>query len=249
MAAITLDISFLHRPVWRDAKHCDYRIENRVDVWLIEASKNLHLLKSYVPALNTDEMARANRYLRQEDRDRFITSRASLRFILSKYTRKQPPDIVFEYGPNRKPYIPGSHIQYNLSDSGYQVLIAISRYPVGVDVEYIKPTFYYDTILPLNFNQAEIDFINETDSSNRFFTLWTRKEAILKATGVGLTDHLKQITSLDGSQQVEGDFIGTQNNWKLLSFKTGEDYMATLASNPSVNLHNFYEFNPEEFSL
>ena len=83
-----------------------------------------------------------------------------------------------------KPYMPGAEVQYNLSDSGDRILIAVSRQAVGIDVEYVKPKFYYDTILPLNFTQEEIDFISGGDSSNRFFMLWTRKEAILKATGI-----------------------------------------------------------------
>ena len=249
MAAITLDISSLDRPAWHDCSHCNFKPGDNIDIWLIEVAKNLHFLKSFAALLNKEELARANRYLRKEDHNRFIISRVSLRYILSKYIGKQPQEIVFELEPNRKPYINGAGIQYNLSDSNNQVLIAISGQPVGIDVEYIKPKFYYDTILPLNFSIPEIDFINEQDSPNRFFKLWTRKEAILKATGIGLTDHLKQIPSLDGQYAIDGGLISTRNNWRLSSFMSSEDYMATIASGPLVTTYNFYEFNYEEFAI
>jgi len=247
MAEITLDISFLNTPVWQVCtNHKFVTRDDTADIWRISVHKNLYPLDSLSTILHRDEIARANRYLRKEDHDRFIISRASLRHILSKYTGKEPEVIVFELEPNRKPYIPGADIQYNLSDSGDQILIAVARTPVGVDVEYIKPKFYYDTILPLNFNQAEINFINETDSSHRFYTLWTRKEAILKATGIGLTDRLKQIPSLDGKTMIDGELISTQSNWKLRSFMTSDDYMATIATNTEITNYNFYEFNHEE---
>ncbi len=247
MGQVNIDISFLDTVSWQTASKCNFRIDESADVWLIKVSEYLSLLRTYAAFLQPDEMARANRYLRKEDHDRFIISRASLRLILSKYNGQQPEAITFGFEQNRKPYIQGSNIQYNLSDSGDQVLIAVSWQPVGIDVEYIKPAFLYNTILPLNFNQSEIDFINEADSSNRFFTLWTRKEAILKATGIGLTDHLKQIPALEGCYDMDGSLIATQNNWKLWSFMTDNDHMATLAVNPAVTSHNFYKFNPEEF--
>jgi 4'-phosphopantetheinyl transferase len=249
MSRVNIDISFNETILWKKASNSDFHIGENIDVWLVKVSEHLSLLRTYSAFLQADEIARANRYLRKEDHDRFIISRAALRLILSKYTGQQAEAIKFALEPNRKPYMPGSNIQYNLSDSGDQVLIAISRHPVGVDVEYIKPTFYYDTILPLNFNQAEVDFINEADSSHRFFILWTRKEAILKATGIGLTDHLKQVPSLDGFHKMDGGLIATKNDWNLLSFMTNEDHMATLAVNPSTVVHNFYGFNPDEFSF
>lgn len=246
MSQITLNISFIDRFIWQRSVNCNFRPGNTVDIWHIDVPSNIHLLKSVTRVLNPDEVVRANRYLRKEDHDRFIISRASLRHVLSKYINKQPETIVFELEPNRKPYISDINFHYNLSDSADQILIAISSKPVGMDVEYIKPKFYYDTILPLNFNQAEIDFINEVDSLHRFFMLWTRKEAILKATGIGLTDHLKQIPSLNGQHHIDGDLISTRNNWKLWSFMSAGNYIATVAADISIITHNFYEFNFEE---
>lgn len=247
MKVVTLDISFADVMGWQGFAQCHFRLNEQADIWRINVSENLHLLKSFAAVLHSDEMARASRYLRKEDHDRFIISRASLRYILSKYIHIKPDEIIFELEPNRKPYIAGHPIHYNLSDSGEQVLIAISGTPVGVDVEYIKPKFYYDSILSLNFNQPEIDFISEADSSRRFFTLWTRKEAILKATGIGLTDHLKQIPSLDGKHFLDGAIISTAENWRLSSFLTAEDYMATIATYTTVNTYNLYNFNHQEF--
>lgn len=247
VGAIILDISFADATEWQVSAQCLFLLNEQADIWCINVTENLHLLKSFAAVLHPDEVARANRYLRKEDHDRFIISRGSLRYILSKYIHARPDKLVFQLEPNRKPYIAENPVYYNLSDSGGQVLIVVSNTPVGIDVEYIKPKFYYDSILPLNFNQAEIDFISESDSSHRFFILWTRKEAILKATGIGLTDHLKEIPALDGKHILDGNIISTTGNWSLWSFLTSEDYIATVATGNTAGTYNLYNFNHQEF--
>lgn len=247
MSGVALDIGFVDNMEWQRSAVSNFHPGKQADIWRINVIENLPLLSHFREVLNRDEIARAGRYLRKEDQDRFIISRASLRYILSKYTGIDPAAIVFEFGFNKKPYISNTNIQYNLSDSGDQVVIAIAATALGIDIEYIKPRFYYDTILPLNFTAQEIAFISQTDSLLRFFMLWTRKEAILKASGIGLTDHLKQIPALNGKYTIDGGLISTRNSWRLSSFVAAENYIATIATDITLASNNFYEFDPTTF--
>jgi 4'-phosphopantetheinyl transferase len=249
MTAINLNINFVDHVNWQSANLCGFGINGQVDIWKVSVIANLSSLNDFISVLSPDEILRANRYLRREDRDRFAISRGVLRYILSKYLAIQPEVIRFEFGSNKKPFVtfPAEYIlHYNLSDSEDSILIAFAASPVGIDVEYIKPKFYYDSILPLNFSRPEIDYINGEDQLQRFFMLWTRKEAILKATGIGLTDHLKLIPALAGKYTIDGDLLATETHWHLTSFISSPDYIATIAAGPRINTYNFYEFNFEE---
>jgi len=250
MGFISLNNIFSARVNWQKSTLVNFKIDGQVDIWQVNVSENLHLINNFLAVLSPDEILRANRYLRRKDRDRFVISRGALRHILAGYLVVQPAEIRFELESNKKPFVvyPAEKIlKYNLSDSEDYVLIAVAGSAVGIDIEYIKPKFYYDSILPLNFNQREVDYIQQEDSSFRFFTLWTRKEAILKATGIGLTDHLKQIPSLDGKFTVDGDLLATGNDWQLMSFVSAPDYIATIAVDPKIKAYNFYGFNSGEF--
>jgi 4'-phosphopantetheinyl transferase len=246
MVDITVTNTFTHDISWLGTDQCGFDADQSViDTWKINVRAHMSYIDHFLSVLTPDEINRANKYLRKEDHDSFIISRGSLRFILSKYLNISPSAIRFQPEKNHKPFIdyPETDIQFNLSDTHGMVMISVGREPLGVDVEYIKPEFHYDDILPLNFNQPEIDFIRENDRLKRFFILWTRKEALLKATGIGLTDYLPKIQSLDGEFQFNGSIISTQNNWQLSSFMPHSGYVATIANSSFIKKINYYDFD------
>jgi 4'-phosphopantetheinyl transferase len=184
MGAVTVNIQFLDAVTWFDETECTFQLNDEIDLWRVNISANQSNIAKLLSLLKPDEIARANRYLQEKDRTRFIVSRAALRQILGKYTNQSAADIKFSIGTNKKPYISGTNIKYNVSHSADWVLIAIANTNVGVDTEKINPLFDFISILEDNFSKAEIDFIGQ--SPQNFFLLWTRKEALTKATGQGL---------------------------------------------------------------
>ncbi len=241
MSFITLHNQNIDPVIWQDGRLCLFIINSQVDIWQIDVNSQLPNLKKQKEILHPDEIMRANKYLRDADRNRFIVSRSTLRNILGKYTGQEPTAIEFKLGNTRKPYI-DFPLHFNLSDSGDRVIIAIAGYEVGVDVEFIKPDFSYDSIISSHFNAQEIEYIKETDSANRFFKLWTRKEAILKATGIGLTEDLVSITSLDGMNRMDGELLSTKSDWLLNTLMPDENYLVTIASNPVIEKYYFYNY-------
>jgi len=137
-----------------------------------------------------------------------------------KVTPKSPYDlgidaeILFEENEFGKPFMTTSHkvtskspcdlnsnIEFNISHSGNMILIGfrfcknnvINANPqIGVDIEKIKPDFDFELVLDEFFTPKEQEAIWKSEnSSETFFKFWTQKEALVKATGTGLTDDLK----------------------------------------------------------
>jgi 4'-phosphopantetheinyl transferase len=92
--------------------------------------------------------------------------------------------VRFERGEHGKPYLPGSGLHFNMSDSGDVALYAVALdMEVGVDVERIRDI---DTrAIASRFLPAAEAGAVSTDPAD-FFRIWTRREAYLKCIGIGL---------------------------------------------------------------
>lgn len=213
-----------------------------VHIWRISISQNLHLYDALLAKLSPAEVERANRYVYQIHRNRFVVRRGLQRLILGAYLQMPPTQLQFALGQNNKPYIGNGdtcNIQYNLSHSGDWALLAVSKGIIGCDIEYAEASFQFSDILPDHFSADEAAYINQQDSTNRFFVLWTRKEAILKGTGLGIGDHLQYTPALDGGHEMPPQIAGSQLNWQVQSFNSADDYMGTIAT-PITNPDLFF---------
>lgn len=115
---------------------------------------------------------------------------------------------LFEYGEHGKPFIVGHpDIHFNISHCREAVLVVVSDRPVGADVECIRE--YKDSLVRYTMNDVEIARIEQSDHPEvAFIRLWTMKEAKLKLSGRGITDHMKDV--LDGTE----DFLTVVNEKK-----------------------------------
>jgi 4'-phosphopantetheinyl transferase len=244
MPAIKIHNQYLNNIDWVSGSGCDYAMGNHVDIWRINITSNLSFLNTFLTIMHPDEIARANRYFHIRDKNRFIVSRGALRNILGKYLNLQPSAVEFEVGPNKKPYIKsnaGNTLCYNLSHSGDWILLAVSNSEIGADTEFINNSYGYKDVLQDNFSNKEITYINQASSIERFFMLWTRKEALTKATGKGLDEDLKLIPCLDGDHFADSDIISSTNDWLVSTFKINGQYLASVASNPKMGLARFWD--------
>ena len=193
--------------------------------------------------LADNEQARANRFYFPIDRERFVVARGLLRIILSKYLGLGPEQLRFNYNEQGKPFLAKEHAQarslsFNLSHSHGVALYAITcKREIGVDLEYIKPGFAEAEIIGQIFSPRELLQFKALPAGIRqqaFFNCWTRKEAFVKATGIGLSlapnqfevifipDELAALLYVpDGKVEI--------SRWDLRSLKVGTDYAAALA--------------------
>jgi 4'-phosphopantetheinyl transferase len=204
--------------------------KENVHVWRINHVANDGLVSNYEHLLNATELEKANRFFKIEDKRRYIITRAALRIILSKYLQIPAENVVFEAGENKKPQLAGisKRLCFNVSHSGNYSLIGISKFDLGVDIEFINNQFIYADIVNNYFNKKEADFITSSLNPKQFFfNCWTRKEAILKAISTGLNGPIQSIPCTDGGHVVDSSITG--KNWVVKTFGIDPIHVGSVA--------------------
>jgi 4'-phosphopantetheinyl transferase len=195
--------------------------------------------------LTTAERVRANRYHRPADRLRFVCGRGLLRTVSGNYTQQPPDRMYITVGLNNKPELdnaPGLCV--NLAHAGNWVVLAVGSQSVGVDVEIMDDDFDYQAIMASIFSAAEQQEISQTAQPGQlFYDYWTRKEALLKATGLGITDDLCHVPARNGHHPVSSQFIGGAGAWLVQSFVVDNVHPAALAHQPGATEPVFYSLN------
>jgi 4'-phosphopantetheinyl transferase len=157
--------------------------EGDVHVWRAELD-----FSGAVDELDERERGRAARLRFERDRRWFTASHSALRRILARYLRCAPSAVRFETTDLGKPWVEGP-VRFNMSHSGGVALYAIAHREIGVDVEQIRPDIDVMGIatrfLPAP-EALELSELEPDEQRRAFFHLWTRREAWLKARGIGL---------------------------------------------------------------
>ncbi|QFZ85256.1 4'-phosphopantetheinyl transferase superfamily protein [Variovorax paradoxus] len=141
--------------------------------------------------LSDDERARAGRLRFPVDRQRFEAAHVALRQALCDHTGLPHAALALTTGAFGKPSLAGHpRTQFSLSHSQGLALIAIGgRGPLGADVELLRPVPDAASLAAAHFTRREQEALAALPAHERdraFLTCWTRKEACLKAIGVGL---------------------------------------------------------------
>lgn len=162
-------------------------------------------------SLSADESARSARFHFEKDRRVYIAAHACLRDVLSRYLKLDPHRLEFQAGSHGKPGLAGiapQHIvEFNLSHSGRFGLIGVTRNRrIGVDVELHRPELTTEELARHYFSTREVEQLFSLGPGKRqeaFFNCWARKEAYIKAHGLGLHLPLDSFdVSLAGSGSV-----------------------------------------------
>ncbi len=154
--------------------------------------------------LDEAERDRATRFRFEPDHRRFVQRHAFARVVLAGYLGCDPARIAFRIAPGGKPRIDGcDDLSFNLShDDDLTVLVVGDGRPVGVDVERVRPVDAVDQLVVGLFTPNEVGTVCAAPLAARsltFLDLWTRKEAVVKAMGVGLSLPLDEFTVLAGT--------------------------------------------------
>jgi 4'-phosphopantetheinyl transferase len=156
--------------------------------------------------LNETEKIRANRFVFERDRRRFIAGRCQLRRQLGAALSIAPMEIEFGFGPYGKPHLNPSQnpfdIQFNLSHTDRWGLLVIAQTQrLGIDIELGKSLNDAQNLFAHCLCDRELDQIRLLDEAaqlDQFFSIWARKEAALKAHGLGFTVAPKTFDALVG---------------------------------------------------
>ncbi|SIR32149.1 4'-phosphopantetheinyl transferase [Rhizobium sp. RU20A] len=185
------------------------------------------------------ERQEASRYLRAEDRDRFLLGRLILRDLIHTSTGLPVSAIVLKRDSHGRPFLPADpDLDVNLSHSGDRVAAAVGRgLRVGIDVEQHRTGLDIVAIGRQVFTPYERAVIAAAGSGAlaAFFTQWTLKEALIKALGRGFLDDPRRIEirrEKDGIFQPH--FVGSGpddlgHRWRLQVLECGDHHSGALA--------------------
>lgn len=215
-------------------------LKDHVHLWMIDVSSDEVILKVLTGTLNADEKIRSQKFVFENDRKQYITAHGALRQILGCYLSVNPAKIQFRKTNNHKPFIsyPFTNIKFNITHSENKILIAISIAEIGVDIELIKPFFEFKEVINSYFSKKERSIIvNSINPSEIFYKLWTRKEAVLKASGIGISDYLNEI------EVSESENLSAYFNYDLSvdSFKINNEFIASICYPLKIKGTVFYK--------
>ena len=164
-----------------------------VDLWYAQLDRHRQHLEQYAALLDPVEQERAARFRFAVDRERFTIAHGLLRTLLGQRLDERPEALRFTRAAFGKPAVEGAGLRFNLSDTKDALLIGISDgREIGVDIETMARTVDHLAVGAHYFTGTEVAGIQQaTDAKRRFLELWTRKEAVLKASGVGIMDDLR----------------------------------------------------------
>ncbi|MEO8150319.1 MAG: 4'-phosphopantetheinyl transferase superfamily protein [Bacteroidia bacterium] len=222
-----------------------------VHVWIIEVDNEDVLFDKLKDILNADEIERMLRFKKKDDQLRFAYAHACLRILCSRYLGQPAAAINFTETINKKPCIEicFGNLFFNLSHSGRKILIAFgTESEVGVDIEQMRPDFKIEEFMERNYSANEINSIINVDRDeqlNLFFKYWSRKEAWLKATGIGIFSDLVNVdTALQKNEVYTDQYIpgNLKDDFYIHSFAI-EDYRASIVLNNKTERLHFLKFD------
>ncbi|MES2713137.1 MAG: 4'-phosphopantetheinyl transferase superfamily protein [Pseudomonadota bacterium] len=203
-------------------------------VWRIDAEAPVPM-----DCLTPEDTARAAHFVRAEDRAASLAARAGLRAILGECLGELPQALRFNQAPLGKPFLAfpaASGVHFNLSHSQGLAALAVARFPIGVDIEAVRPV--EADLAHAVFSPAELDEFGNLPLAQRreaFFLGWTRKEAVVKALGSGLHAPLDRFSvSLTPGQPARllamGWRPGAVGQWQMESFAVPEEHVGAIAA-------------------
>jgi 4'-phosphopantetheinyl transferase len=185
--------------------------------------------------LSADEMARATRFKAEVHRARFVAGRVAVREILAQELGCEPRDLEFSYNRWGKPAVTSAPMSFNLAHSENVGLLAIATDLIGVDIERRRPV-EFDLLARNVFSEGEFRMWQNSTEDQKptlFYALWTRKEALLKAIGCGITEHVQNVSVFfenDAPTIIKRlDCAAASLPWRIHSFDIDQQFSAAIA--------------------
>ncbi|MDX1755447.1 MAG: 4'-phosphopantetheinyl transferase superfamily protein [Marinobacter sp.] len=228
---------------------------NQLHIWLVSINefKSHHKPIRLLDLLSKSEIERYLRLALEQDRQRFLITRALARTVLSDYIKPvTPASLQFTQNAHGKPAIAPEQLPYpltfNISHSGDLIGLAIAHgQDIGLDIERLNPEIATHQLAQRVLSEREYLQLQAAAPARfceRFFEFWTLKEAYLKARGMGLTIPLNSFSlQLAGQERTAVRWTpqqgGVPGEWSFRQFKPADNYAGALAirSNPSHQNH------------
>ena len=214
------------------------------------------LLSRYHSLLAEEESAQQKRFYFEKHRHQYLITRALIRTVLSLYENEIAPE-KWQFTKNKygKPSISNEVLKrayyFNLSHTDKLVVLAVTLdQEIGVDVEYLLRPGKSVEIAESFFSPSEVQELLALPlekQKDRFFDLWTLKEAYIKACGMGLSiplDHFSYSFPQQGEISISFE-NGRQDQpeyWQLWQIRPSDNHKVAMAIKGNT-IHDFYSIS------
>ncbi|MGG3891735.1 4'-phosphopantetheinyl transferase family protein [Metabacillus fastidiosus] len=229
--------------VWNSPKLDNLELApNELHIW--RASLNLWTEYKDIlgEKLSIDEHERAEKFVFEKDKSKFIAGRYILRMLIGLYLSIPFENVQFVYGyqgkPIINPIINSKKLCFNISHSGNIAvyIFAINR-SLGIDIEYTRKQYKGQSIIERWFTNREqmiYSQLSQREKQQYFYKAWTLKEAYLKGLGKGLEIPLEDIELLPDNQHDYKNNYGFKDwmegmQWHLSTFVPFKDFLGAYA--------------------
>jgi 4'-phosphopantetheinyl transferase len=226
---------------WHETSEVPILGKSEVHVWKINLAVPPAETSRLGNFLSAPEREQGARFHFAQDQRRFVVRRAILRRLLAASLETKPATVQFKILSHGKPQVSGQKssdgLQFSCSHSADLALVALARgRELGVDLEQHRPLAEAEELAGKFFSSSEISelaALPEPLKTAAFFNGWTRKEAFLKAIGLGLAfplDRFSVALTPDRSAallSVDDDLKAAQK-WTMISLDVRPDYSAAL---------------------
>lgn len=168
----------------------------KIDIWCVHVDSCIqaNLMATYASLLSHEERARNQRFVFERDRQVDLVARALVRTVLGRRMDVSPKILCFDVTSRGKPKLASQfdaeeNISFNLTHCNNLVMLAVaSGRSVGIDVEYTNNNCPFEVIDHCFTNKEVADLYDLPAEKRveRFWALWTLKEALVKSSGHGL---------------------------------------------------------------
>ena len=197
---------------------------DEIHLWILEHGEgNFEILSE-------QERTRMEYYQQEKDQLRYLFTQSSKREILGEYLKRPPQEIIFKENEHGKPSAEG--LEFSISHTeGISLLAVSAQSPIGIDVERIKPLQDLNELVHRISSKAEktsFKTLGNEQQLEKFYHLWTAKEAYLKSLGIGFEIEPETVESnFPKLSSVQAEELP---NLKLLEVAFDSHFVAYLAT-------------------
>ena len=164
-------------------------------------------------------------------------ARAWRREILAQALHVWPAQLIFEKAAHGKPYLANQKISFNTShcDEAFAMVWSVDNIQLGIDIEDKNKIRKEQALAARTFSAMEMKAWQNPDFSphqahEQWLTTWTRKEAVLKAHGLGIRLDLNSLNTENADDTLKHSLLG---EWHYRSFNMDEQMVSVASQSQS----------------
>lgn len=217
--------------------------QDQAQIWYFDLDQIVDKINLFTSIMSPDELKRADKFHFEIDKNRYVCARGILRTLIFCQSGIKPSFIKYhltQYGkPELEKDLNKSSLKFNLSHSKNCLCIGITYdIEIGVDIEFIDPIPELTDLAKTYLSPKEYEHIIKLPEQHRyrdFYLLWTKKEAITKALGQGLSIPLRdiEISQINGDNPMNIEVVdrasGHSHSLFLETFEIDKHFMGAAA--------------------